>query len=361
MNGGAPRSFFLRSPWRVPCAFVTLVLAVLATYALWQPGDVVTDGRHDRARNGLWLGHAWLGDDAWFLRNGKVAQRAAYRDDAALRALAEKLAAHGIRDVYPHLCPASTRGALPGVDDAQVVRFLDHVTAPRRVLPWVGGVLGKSARIEDPAWRRTFCEAVGALLTAHPRLAGVQVNVEPCPSGNEVFLELLRGLRAAMPAGKLLAVAAYPPPTVWQPAPEVHWDEAYFRAVARQADQMTVMMYDTGIRWRKPYVHLMAAWTREVLAWSEGREVLLGLPAYDDAGTGWHNPEVENLETALAGVHRGLAGGEGMPAAFAGVAIYSEWEMDAGEWTYLARHFGDTGGAVQARPGTGVPEFGGTR
>ena len=344
MSGTTPRSLFPRSRWRLPCAAAALVLLALAAYALWQPGDIFTDGRHDRARNGLWLGHAWLGDDAWFSRNGKTAQMARYRDDDAVRALASKLAAHGIRDVYPHLCPAEKSGELPGVSDAQVERFLDRFAIEHRVLPWVGGIFGESARIEDPAWRKTFCESIRALLTAHPRLAGVQVNVEPCPSGNEAFLALLRELRAAMPAGKILAVAAYPPPTAWQPAREVHWEEAYFRAVAREADQMAVMLYDTGIRWRKPYMHLMARWTREVLAWAEGREVLLGVPAYDDAGTGWHNPEVENLETALAGVHRGLA--DGAPEHFAGVAIYSEWEMEAGEWDCLARHFGRRGGSM---------------
>lgn len=187
MKGAARRAFILRAPWRVPCAFAALVLAAVVAYALWRPGDRVTDGRHDRARNGLWLGHAWLGDDAWFVRNGKAAQMAAYRNDDRLHALAMKLAAHGIRDVYPHLCPAGESGVLPDVDPAQVERFLDHVAAPRRVLPWVGGVFGASARIEDPAWRKTFCESVGALLTAHPRLAGVQVNVEPCRAKTRRF------------------------------------------------------------------------------------------------------------------------------------------------------------------------------
>ena len=220
-----PGSFFLRRPWRVPCTFAALVLLLLAAYTLWRPGDIVTDGRHDRSRNGLWLGHAWLGDDAWFSRNEKTAQIARYRSDESLHALAAKLTAHGIRDVYPHLCPAGKSGGLPGVDDAQVERFLDHIAAGHRVLPWVGGVFGESARIEDPAWRKTFCGSVGTLLTAHPRLAGVQVNVEPCPSGNVAFLTLLLELRAAMPAGKLLAVAAYPPPTAWQPSRAVHWEE----------------------------------------------------------------------------------------------------------------------------------------
>ena len=31
------------------------------------------------------------------------------------------------------------------------------------------------------------------------------------------------------------------------------------------------------------------------------------LPAYDDRGVGYHDPDVENLAESLAGVHAGLA------------------------------------------------------
>lgn len=330
------RIFFLRAPWRVPFVALTLVLALSLAYGLWQPGAVVQDGHHDKARNAIWLSHGWLGDDAWFLRNGKKAMMTFYRSDGAIRDLAAKLKRNRIRDVYPHLCPSGANGDLPGVDEQQVARFLDHFSS-FRVLPWIGGVFAQSARIEDAAWRERFCQGIVSLLARHPRLAGIHLNVEPCPSGNEAMIKLLQEIRAVLPSDKILSVAAYPPPTLWQPSLEVHWEESYFRSVATHADQLVVMMYDTGIPYRKPYVHLMTAWTREVLAWSEGREVVLGLPAYDDAGTGWHDPTVENLETGLAGVHAGL--GRTPPENYAGVALYSEWEMDASEWDYWSEHF----------------------
>jgi hypothetical protein len=330
------RAFFLRAPWRVPFAALGLVLALGLAYGLWKPGADLRDGSHDKGRNAIWIGHAWLGDEAWFLRNGKQTKMGFYRDEGAIRDLAANLKRNGIRDVYPHLCPSGGNGELPGVDDRQVARFLDHFGA-FRVLPWVGGVFGQSARIEDAAWRERFCRGIASLLARHPRLAGIHLNVEPCPSGNDAMIKLLQEIRAVLPPAKILSVAAYPPPTLWQRSLEVHWEESYFRSVAARADQLVVMMYDTGIPYRKPYVHLMAAWTREVLAWSEGREVLLGLPAYDDAGTGWHDPAVENLETGLAGIHAGL--GRTPPGNYAGVALYSEWEMDSREWDYWAVHF----------------------
>lgn len=49
---------------------------------------------------------------------------------------------------------------------------------------------------------------------------------------------------------------------------------------------------------------------------------------------------MENLETALAGVHAGLAGEDvSLAGGYAGVAIYSEWEMDAAEWAWFRANF----------------------
>ncbi|HUR44350.1 MAG TPA: hypothetical protein VMZ27_00645 [Candidatus Saccharimonadales bacterium] len=149
---------------------------------------------------------------------------------------------------------------------------------------------------------------------------------------------MLEELRAALVPAKVLSVAAYPPPTRWHPYPDVHWDESYFREVSRRCDQMAVMMYDAGQRFPKTYQQLISNWTAEVLAWSEGKGVLLGVPAYDDAGAGYHDPRVENLENALLGIHRGLHR-QSVPTNYQGVAIYSEWETSESEWGYLGGHF----------------------
>jgi len=177
------------------------------------------------------------------------------------------------------------------------------------------------------------------LLQGHPRLAGVQVNIEPMPSGNPDFLTLLDELRQAMPTGKILSVAAYPPPTRWHPFPEGHWEESYFRQVAKRADQLAPMMYDTAIPLQKIYQHLMSTWTVDILNWSGDTQVLLGVPAYDDEGVLYHSPRVENLRNALLGIHEGLSRFKSLSGNYAGIAIYSEWEMDEQEWHYFKRNF----------------------
>ncbi|MFI4860565.1 MAG: hypothetical protein ACIAXF_07795 [Phycisphaerales bacterium JB063] len=330
------------------CRLAVLLLIVVSpvlAYVVWSPGSAVTDGRHDQGTNGIWMSHRWLGDDAWFQDNGREALRPQYRDPAYIEETLGMLAQRGVVDLMPHLCPCDVHGALPAVDAAQVERVLD--TAQRhgqRVLPWVGGVFGDGCLPERVEWRRAFVASVVALLEAHPRLAGIHLNVEPWPDGNADMLLLLDELRAAMPNDKTISVAAYPPPTRWQPDEQVHWGETYFRDVARRCDHLAVMMYDSAVPLRKPYTHLMARWTREVLMWSEGREVLLGLPAYDDAGVGYHDPAVENLSTGLAGVHAGIAqldhpNTKTLAPGYRGIALYSLWEIDAEEWALFDERF----------------------
>jgi hypothetical protein len=323
-------------PWRTVVPGILLLILVPLTYVVWTPGKVVTDGRHDLGRNGIWLQHGWLGDDGWFERNQKTNRIPEFRTKERMQRLAGQLRQQHITDVFPHLCPAEITGEIAPVDAAQVERFLD-VFEGFRVMPWVGGVLYLQVRPADAKWRKRFVGSIEQLLAAHPRLAGVQLNVEPMPSGNADFLVLLEEVRNVLPKGKVLSVAANPPPTRWHPFPDVHWQEPYFRAVAERSDQLAVMMYDTSLKRHKLYQHLMANWTEEVLAWAGGKPVLLGVPTYDDAGVEYHDPLVETLPNALLGIHRGLD--RLKKENYQGVAVYCEWETDEAEWLYWQSHF----------------------
>ncbi len=178
-------------------AFAFLAICGLA-YLLWNPGKDVTDGRHDRGQNGIYLQHGWLADDAWFKRNRKLDRQAFFRDRRNIRELAEQLRRHHITDVFPHLCPAELDGSIAPADDEQVERFLDEF-AGFRVLPWIGGSRDSTARPELAKWRAKFTASAASLLAKHPRLAGVHVNIEPCADGSDDLILLLGELRAPCP------------------------------------------------------------------------------------------------------------------------------------------------------------------
>lgn len=325
---------------RPPLRTIALLFAVLGlislTYLIYPTGRIIRDGRHDLGTNGIWLQHGWLGHDDWFLENNR--DPTLFRNEAALRELASLMKKQRMRYLFPHLCPCRPDGTIAMVDQKQTELFLDHFT-DFEVIPWIGGIFQNQCSPESLGWRKNFVNSTLALLKNHPRLAGVQINIEPMPSGNEDFLLLLEELKVALPAGKILSVAAYPPPTRWHPFPDVHWEEEYFRQVAQRCDLIAPMMYDTTIRFPKLYQQLMKSWTREVLAWSGDTPVLLGLPAYDDADSGYHHPDVENLEHALKGIHAGLASFDQLPKNYRGVALYSEWEIDQQECVLFSREF----------------------
>ncbi|MBX9724396.1 MAG: hypothetical protein K2X81_23505, partial [Candidatus Obscuribacterales bacterium] len=241
-----------------------------------------------------------------------------------------------IKDVFPHLCPCSPQGIIAAANPAQVEHFLDAFDG-LRVIPWVGGVYGSDAKVEVLQWRANFVQSCAKLLNEHPRLAGIHINIEPMPSGNKGFLLLLEEMRKALPAGKIISVAAYPPPCIWQQTKELHWDEDYSRKVAALVDQATIMMYDTGLKSPGMYQQQMKDWTREVLSWYAPKEVLLGIPAYEDEGTGYHDPATENLTNALLGIHAGLE--KPLPISYKGVSIYSEWEMNSTKWKLFQGRF----------------------
>src|SRR2546422_1683341 len=126
-----------RPVWRITIAVASVIAVVFLAYALWRPGLDITDGRHDQGSNAIWLAHGWLGGDEWFVRNNKTNEFAKYRSTASIKALAERLRSHGIKDVFPHLCPAEPAGHLPPIDPTQVEQLLD-IFAEFRVLPWIG-------------------------------------------------------------------------------------------------------------------------------------------------------------------------------------------------------------------------------
>lgn len=332
-----------KSALRIIAALAGIFGVAALCYLLWFPGSKAV--LPPSSRHAIWLGHGWLGDDSWFVRNNRDV--ADFRDEAKCAALFQKLHDNGIAMVYPHLCPAQFDGKIAPYDDAQVERFLDLAEQWNiQVIPWIGGVYADSAYPGLARWRENFVASVAALLETHPRLAGVQVNIEPMPNGDADFLVLLEELRVVI-CGKILGIAAYPPPTRWHQFPDVHWDAQYLRQVASRCDQMAVMMYDTAIPLEKFYIALMTRWTRELSEnlQSLDCELILGVPAYEDAGVGYHRPQVENLSSAL----RGISAAARQKSEFDGVAIYCEWEMDDAKWQEWRKFLPSSKNAASSR------------
>lgn len=321
---------------RIGITLVLIIAVAASLYSLWNPGTELRDGRFDNGKNGIWIQHGWLGDDKWFKNTGK--DKESFRSSEKIRELRDKLLSHRIFYVYPHLCPIDNTGVIPPTDDEQTKKFLEEMR-DFKVLPWVGGVYTKNFFPDSQKTREAFIASVITLLENYPGFAGIHINIEPMPPENKNFIKLLKELKKALPEGKMISVAAYPPPTVWHRFPDVHWNKEYYAEVASNTDQLVVMMYDTAITNSKLYQSLIASWTKEILSWSGATKVLLGIPAYNDANTEYHNPDVENIENATAGINSALLIYQKVPDNYEGIAVYCEWEMNEQKWKSLKNNF----------------------
>ena len=58
-----------KSVLRILTALLIILGIPALAYWLWQPGKADFKFHCDHWNNAIWLGHGWLGDDSWFLRN----------------------------------------------------------------------------------------------------------------------------------------------------------------------------------------------------------------------------------------------------------------------------------------------------
>ena len=282
----------------------------------------------DRGDNGLWARRQWIHGE---------------RDD--VEALARDLRARGIRRYYPFLGPPDASG-VPGWRKDEVVQRWDPDTARRffaamrrhapevTMLPWTGGVLGRDIHFDEGERLQAWAKQLGEVVRAGAH--GVQINVEPMPSGANAYLELLDLVRAEIGPDAVLGIAAYPPETPLHPFPSVHWSYPFIQEVCRRADEMAFMAYDTALTDGEAYRTLVAEWTTglaDALALGDdGCDWLIGVPTYEDEGVAYHHPEAETLENGLQGAIEGLRSLESVPRRFRGVALYASWTTDAAEW-----------------------------
>ena len=88
-----------KSVLRIVAALAVILGIPAVAYLLWQPGG--GEPLPPYSGNAIWIGHGWLGDDAWFSRNRR--NKADFRTDEKISALFSRLKA---QQDYGSLCLA---------------------------------------------------------------------------------------------------------------------------------------------------------------------------------------------------------------------------------------------------------------
>ena len=314
-----------------------LVAVLFAMIFVWVFFVGVSTGKagefFNKGKNAIWIAHEWASEK---------------KSDAEIRELVSGLSSHGISTVFLHVGPLDEYGFINSQIYKETVGFVEKVRGidpDMKILAWMGQVRGK-LDLSSGAVRHNILNMC-SIFTDMIGMDGVHYDIEPVWDNDEDFIKLLEETRGQFDKGmsgdepvtkKILSVALaefIPSSFVWWTGNVADYQnyntEKNYSSVAKYADQIVDMVYDTGMdrdyiyRW---FMREQVIWVGDLLGGDV--EFLVGIPAYDE-GEG-HNPAVENVENALLGVLKGLNDIRSDESAFTGVAIYPEWEMVDTEW-----------------------------
>ena len=201
-------------------------------------------------------------------------------------------------------------------------------------------------RLDDEELRQNVADFSGSVVN-ELGYDGVFLNVEPVWDGDEQFLALLRDVRTSIGDSAFLSVAV---PPDWSPenagipvppliVPGTVWSSDYKKNVALLANQLTVMAYNSGLATPEDYSQWLAyqvqVYAKAINDIGGGTSLMIGIPSYEAEPPG-HDPQVENVQSALRGVTSGLAQAGDAASVVQGVAIYAGWTTDEDEWAQFA-------------------------
>jgi hypothetical protein len=295
-----------------------------------------TGAFYNTGQNAVWIAHEWAEEP----KNGFEIQN-----------LVMDLSRHDIDTIFLHVGPLREDGLIAPSTYQATVNFVDKVKRYGdniKVLAWMGQIRGK-IDLGNPQVRHNIL-SMCTIFVDMVGMDGVHYDIEPVWDGDEDFIALLEETRRLfdrreeLGAGRAVvsvALAEFIPSSfVWWTEEltgfENYNTEVNYLNVAKHADQIVDMVYDTGIdrgwlyRW---LVKEQVIWVSDLIGSEEaaGTEFLIGVPTYDSGGEGF-NPEVENIENAMLGILDGLNDIRSSHENFTGIAIYSEWETSDDEW-----------------------------
>ncbi len=306
------------------CLVPLLLLVVVALGAgfAWEqryrltapPADV------DRRQGAVWMAHRWFGEGV---------------GEEEIRAAGAQLAQLGIRDLYFHTGPLDAKGQIPAYDAARWRRtqaLFREAIPGLRSFAWVGGLTVQGYGVAPDTVDDVDEHVRAAVIRTSKELLdsglfdGLHYSLEPVANRDQSFVTLLEETRAELGSSRVLSVAA-----------PCNWDSEYFKLVGRNCDQIALTGYDQGLPTRGQYEEFLERVVPvacDALKGSKCR-LVVGVSSSEEA-SGQHNPAVENLESGLIGLRRGLVRTSDRKP-FQGAGVYAHWTTQPSEWeTYRA-------------------------
>jgi hypothetical protein len=307
--------------WAVLAGLGVVVLVVVVQQ--WVLPEL--DGDEIPSHNRTWLEFAWT--------TTPVNQEAVER-------LGERLAASAIDVVYLEASAWRDDGTL--LEGEYARDFAEGLRAAYpdvRVLLWLRMSGAQIANADQQA-------AVVDLANRAVRewnFNGVQMNGRVVYSGDENLIQLLRTLRDTIGPDAMLSVTVPPDRIPTDPEvpigssadPELTWDVNYKQRVGLLLiDEIVIMAHASGLEVTSEYERWVAY---QVVNYADAldelenpADIIVALPTYDAAPE--HDPEVEDVRTAIRGVRASIEQSGTAEKWVKGVGLYEYKTTDSLEW-----------------------------
>src|SRR3989338_1795242 len=169
------------------------------------------------------------------------------------------------------------------------------------------------------------------LIGAHKELVdmgfdGAYLDVEAVQKDKEAdYLRLVRLLRKELPSGSIIAAYAgflKDSDNRWE------WDHDFYQDVSESVDLIFVAGFDLDAKDASEYDEYIVSQMEDISSSGYKSYFMLGVPT--------HKKYPETIDSAMAAYRKAL---EGLPNdKFLGVAIFSDWTIDDGEWETYRRY-----------------------
>lgn len=321
---------------------IIVILAVIATLAYFKNEEP------ESLPNAIWLDKSWTYGE---------------REDAEIVEYANQLRQNRIGSVYAYVSTLGINNTWSGGQEGRG-SFMqsrenvgEFVTQFRQAYPgvrlygwievWTNLDAADGYRLDDEQLQENVADFSKRMID-ELGFDGIFLDVKPLFTGNEDFVRLLRGVRAAVGLDTPIAIAVpadltpddedvTPLPDI---APGTMWDDNYKKRVMVSANEIVITVYQSYrdnpldyINWVayqvETYVNIISELASDTTI---DTRILVSIPNYQVESEA-HNPTIETIAAALDGVNIGLgAVDETLQPLLTGVAIFSDRDLSDAQW-----------------------------
>jgi hypothetical protein len=288
---------------------------------------------YNKGNNACWVRHQWFSQ---------------LKSDIEADELITQLKSLEIKTIYIHTGPFDSKGNIPKFNISIWKNNLKKIKKrlpDLKILAWLGGLnqvkFGKAADtldLNNPSVLKRIAWQSGNLVNSCS-FDGIHYDIEPIPDNDKNFLTLLKFTRNII-GNKLLSIAT--PYNISNDGMTralnqlgnktlYLWGPSYFKSVAKYADEIAVMSYDSISVTPASYKRFIIRQIKIITGALNGTgcRLYVGIPTYHDNDLD-NRDKVENIGNAIEGVILGL---QRTPYrnVVKGVAIYALWTTEEKE------------------------------